>query len=111
MDQPRRPWWQGPAMFRLLMTAMLLFVVVQFRQPCADAVGQFVAGYDDPKAPPTATRGHVTLEPGGQGFVEITPDMTEKDIEKAFQELKAQAAQRKPPAPAAPAAVAPPATP
>ncbi|MBK9070348.1 MAG: hypothetical protein IPL79_05010 [Myxococcales bacterium] len=100
-------------MFRVLMTAMLLFVVIRFRQPCADAVGQFVAGYDEQQqpTPPETQAGQVTPQPGGQGFIEITPDMSDKDIEKAFQELKAQAAQRKAASPAAPATVTPPATP
>lgn len=98
-------------MFRVLMTAMLLFVVIRFRQPCADAVGQFVAGYDEPAPPPTAPPGEVAPQPGGHGFIEITPDMSDKDIEKAFQELKAQAAQRKAAGPSAPSAATPPATP
>ena len=99
-------------MFRLLMTALLLFVVIRFRRPCADAVSQFVAGYDEPAAAPAEVppvQGGLT--PGGQGFIEITSNMSEKDIEKAFQELKSRAAARNAQAQGSPATTTMPANP
>lgn len=104
-------------MFRIIMTTGLLFIVVKFRQPCGQAVSQMIAGFDEqetgPASGPAATpvavppAGKPVLGPNGETFIEITPSMSDKDIEKAFQELKAQAAARKASPDAAPEAPPP----
>jgi hypothetical protein len=48
---PRAPLFRKlslPAMVRIGMFAALLYAVVVLREPCADSVGRFVGGFDDP---------------------------------------------------------------
>ncbi len=48
---PRAPLWGKlslPAMVRVGMFATMLYAIIVMRQPCADGMGRFISGFDDP---------------------------------------------------------------
>ena len=106
-DVPRLPRGKGlsltgPAMFKVLVTAALLVMVIVLQKPCANAAGKMFSNFDPPdaapdeKAIPTPDQLDV---PGSSGVYipigEMTPDEVKAAVEKGRKEAAEKAAAEK----------------
>jgi hypothetical protein len=81
-DVPRLPRGKGFKMsfgeiVRIGLTATMLIAVLVLAQPCAEAVGRFVANFDPPDA-------QLARPPQPTGYVHLNSDMTPQQIEQAI---------------------------
>jgi hypothetical protein len=95
-DVPRLPRGRGlrvtgPMLFRIAMVAALLAAVILLRRPCADAVSELVTGFDETAldaAPAPRDPAEVEVDPYRGGYIEITPGMTDAEIEAAIERAR-----------------------
>ena len=102
-----------PALFRILLTAAMLAMIVVAQRPCADAVSGFVTGFDNQPGSGSAGSAVQMPKPGTvdvprtQGsagdYEQLRPDMTEDEIKAAIERAKARAKEAENP-PATPPA-------
>ena len=99
-DVPRLPRGRGVRMpfgqiVRIGLTATMLIAVLLLAQPCAEAVGKFVASFDPPDAQPA-----VVVPKVPAGYVHLTPNKSPQQIQQAIDTARdAGAPAPQPPAP------------
>ena len=88
----------GPEVFRVLITATMLIVVLILAKPCGEAVSKFVMGMDGSgkgSALPTPGKLEVPQLPGSAGdYVELHPGMTDEEVRQAIEQAKAKQRER-----------------
>ena len=98
-DVPRIPRGRGlkvtnAQVFKILLTAAVLVMLIVMQRPCADSVSKFVTSFDDqgsasPKMPKPDNVD--VVEP--QHYEVINSDMTEAQVKAAIERERARAAE------------------
>jgi hypothetical protein len=88
----------GPEMFRIVMTAGMLIVVLILAKPCGNAVSTFVMGFEKKGSGSAATHAgsaapSLNTLPGSAGdYVELHPGMTDDEVKQAIEKARAKRA-------------------
>lgn len=86
----------GPMMFRIGGTLILLVMIILMREPCANATSKFVTGFGEegsgvvPK-PGTIDVGSGSAKPVGDGMEHVGPGASEEEVRAAWERTRAKA--------------------
>jgi hypothetical protein len=97
-DVPKLPRGRGlkysrPELFRVALLVITLVGVVLMARPCANAMTDFVMGFEEQDRAKTMPRpGTVDRPAEPQQFEQLSPDMSEEEIKAAIERSKARSA-------------------
>jgi hypothetical protein len=96
-DVPKIPFAKGLRLswrevLRIATVCVMLVVVITMREPCSDAVSQFVTGFDGSGADPAAEmpKPGTVSEPEPSHLVRIAPTATPAEQKSAVEQEKAR---------------------
>ncbi len=88
----------GPMMFRIGGTLILLIMIILMRKPCANATSKFVTGFGDEGSgvvPKPGTidvgNGSGSAKPIGDGMEHVGPGASEEEVRAAWERTRAKA--------------------
>lgn len=88
----------GPMMFRIGGTLILLVMIILMRRPCADATSKFVTGFGEEGSAVVPKPGTIDLpagggsaKPTGDGLEHVGPGATDEEVRAAWERTKAKA--------------------
>ncbi len=87
----------GPMMFRIGGTLILLIMVVLMRKPCADATSKFVTGFGERGSAVVPHPGAIDVPVGSgsanyhDGLERVGPGATDEEVRAAWERTKARA--------------------
>lgn len=92
----------GPMLFRIGATLVLLVMIILMRRPCADATSKFVTGFGADGSGSSAVvpkpgtidlpAGSGSAKPIGDGMEHVGPTASEEEVRAAWERAKARAA-------------------
>jgi hypothetical protein len=87
----------GPMMFRIGGTLILLIMIVIMRKPCADATSKFVTGFGEEGSAVVPHPGAIDVKTGSgsaahnDGLERVGPGATDEEVRAAWERTKARA--------------------
>jgi len=79
-----------PELVRISFTVIALIGVVVLTRPCANAMSNFVTGFDQGSAKRMPKPGTVEPQVEPQHYEQLKPGMTEQEIKEAIERAKAR---------------------
>jgi hypothetical protein len=94
-DVPKLPRGRGlkysrAELFRIALLVITLIGVVLMARPCANAMTDFVMGFEEQDSSTTMPRPGTVDRPEAQQFEQLSPDMSEDEIKAAIERSKAR---------------------
>ena len=88
----------GPMMFRIGGTLILLIMIILMRRPCANATSKFVTGFGEEGSAVVPKPGTIDMpsgsgsaKPVGDGMEHVGPGASEEEVRAAWERTRAKA--------------------